>query len=99
MKWLACLLAMSALSMGVAAQEPAQGPAKPVDLTSISIEDLMNIQVTSASKKAESLSAAPAAIFVITGKISAAGDSPRFRMRCARCRDCTLSSRVPMFGW
>ena len=68
MKWLACMLAMSALSTGVAAQESAQGSAKPVDLTSISIEDLMNIQVTSASKKAESLSAAPAAIFVITGE-------------------------------
>jgi len=54
--------------MGVAAQEPVQGSAKPVDLTSISIEDLMNIQVTSASKKAESLSAAPAAIFVITAE-------------------------------
>jgi iron complex outermembrane recepter protein len=68
MKWLACLMALSALSTGAAAQEPAQGSAKPVDLTSISIEDLMNIQVTSASKKAESLSAAPAAIFVITGE-------------------------------
>src|SRR5579864_8203913 len=68
MKWLAFVLAMSAISIGVAAQESSQGSAKPVDLTSISIEDLMNIQVTSASKKAESLSAAPAAIFVITGE-------------------------------
>ena len=32
------------------------------------IEDLMNIKVTSASKKAENLSHAPAAIFVITGE-------------------------------
>jgi len=64
---LACVLAMSILSSGVSAQQSAQGSTKPVDLTSISIEDLMNIQVTSASKKAESLSAAPAAIFVITG--------------------------------
>jgi hypothetical protein len=68
MKWLACVLAMSALSTGVDAQDSSQGSAKPVDLTSISIEDLMNIQVTSASKKAESLSSAPAAIFVITGE-------------------------------
>jgi iron complex outermembrane recepter protein len=59
---------MCALSTGVPAQESSQGSAKPVDLTSISIEDLMNIQVTSASKKAESLSSAPAAIFVITGE-------------------------------
>ena len=68
MKWLACVLAMSVLSTGLSAQKSSQGSAKPVDLTSISIEDLMNIQVTSASKKAESLSAAPAAIFVITGE-------------------------------
>jgi len=65
---LAWALAISFLSTGAAAQESARGTAKPVDLTSISIEDLMNIQVTSASKKAESLSAAPAAIFVITGE-------------------------------
>ena len=64
----ACVLTMSALSTGVAAQPSEQGSAKPVDLTSISIEDLVNIQVTSASKKAESLSTAPAAIFVITGE-------------------------------
>ena len=69
---LACVLALSAFSTGMCAQESASasgsGSAKPVDLTSISIEDLMNIQVTSASKKAETLFAAPAAIFVITGE-------------------------------
>ncbi len=37
------------------------------DLTSQSLEDLMRIEVTSASKKSETLSKAPAAIFVITG--------------------------------
>jgi len=68
LKWLACVLAISVLSAGVAAQHSAQGSKKTMDLTSMSIEDLMNIQVTSASKKAESLSAAPAAIFVITGE-------------------------------
>ena len=67
-KGLACVLALSAFLTGVYAQESSPGSAKPVDLTAISIEDLMNIQVTSASKKAESLSAAPAAIFVITGE-------------------------------
>jgi iron complex outermembrane recepter protein len=66
--WLACVLADFTLSAGVAAQSTGQKSQNPVDLTSISIEDLMNIQVTSASKKAESLSAAPAAIFVITGE-------------------------------
>ena len=68
MKWLVCLLAIAALWNGLAAQQSAQSPAKSVDLTAISIEDLMNIQVISASKKAESLSTAPAAIFVITGE-------------------------------
>jgi iron complex outermembrane receptor protein len=67
MKWLACLLVFSGFPAVVAAQRSAQDSQKPVDLTSISLEDLTNIQVTSASKKAESLSAAPAAIFVITG--------------------------------
>ncbi|HEX4424006.1 MAG TPA: TonB-dependent receptor, partial [Terriglobales bacterium] len=39
----------------------------PDDLTQLSIEDLANVQVTSVSKKTESLSGAPAAIFVLTG--------------------------------
>ncbi len=37
------------------------------DLTQLSVDDLAKIQVTSASKKAESLSEAPAAIYVLTG--------------------------------
>jgi len=37
------------------------------DLTQLSIEDLADVQVTSVSKKTESLSGAPAAIFVLTG--------------------------------
>jgi iron complex outermembrane receptor protein len=40
--------------------------AAPVDLTGTSLEDLMNIQVTSVSKKEEPLSKAASAIFVIT---------------------------------
>jgi iron complex outermembrane receptor protein len=46
---------------------PAWPQQKVDDLTNQSLEQLMNIEVTSASKKAESISAAPAAIFVITG--------------------------------
>ncbi|MGA8871264.1 MAG: TonB-dependent receptor plug domain-containing protein [Candidatus Acidiferrales bacterium] len=59
----------------------AQAPGSPIasttppgtsasvqpDLTNLSIEDLMKVEVTSASKKAETLSKAPAAIYVITG--------------------------------
>jgi len=37
------------------------------ELADMSLEDLANIQVTSVSRKAESLADAPAAIFVITG--------------------------------
>ena len=44
------------------------GFAQQQDLTQLSIEDLANVQVTSASKQPESLSGAPAAIFVLTGE-------------------------------
>ena len=39
---------------------------RPVDLTGMSIEELMQVQVTSVSKKQESLSQTAAAIYVIT---------------------------------
>ena|SRR2546425_7095753 len=42
----------------------AQKPLR--DLTEASLEDLMNIQVTSVSKKEQKLVTSPAAIFVIT---------------------------------
>jgi iron complex outermembrane receptor protein len=51
-----------------AARMAASG-ASPVaqhDLSAVSLEDLMNIEVTSVSKKAEKISQAAAAIFVIT---------------------------------
>src|SRR5260370_20660499 len=43
-------------------------PQRSRDLADLSIEELGNIQVTSVSKHAERLLAAPAAIFVITGE-------------------------------
>ncbi|MGB2591765.1 MAG: TonB-dependent receptor [Candidatus Acidiferrum sp.] len=46
-------------------QEP---PAAQKDLTQVSIEDLMNMDVTSVSKKDEKLSRTAAAIFVITSE-------------------------------
>src|ERR1700676_1137019 len=56
-----------------AAQHAPQTPATPQtnstpqkDLTSTSIEDLMNMEVTSASKKEQKLSQVAAAIFVVT---------------------------------
>jgi iron complex outermembrane recepter protein len=45
---------------------PLCSQEKPKDLADKSIEDLMTIEVTSASKKEQSLSEVPAAIFVIT---------------------------------
>ncbi len=38
----------------------------PTDLTELSLEELMNIEITSVSKKPEKLADAAAAIFVIT---------------------------------
>lgn len=51
------------LPMNTAAAED-QSPQ--VDLVSLSIEDLMNIEVTSASKKPEKIAEAPASVYVIT---------------------------------
>ncbi len=53
-----------ALSLGVVTPSPAQAPV-PRDLTEFSLEDLMNVQVTSVSKKEQKLSKTGAAIFVI----------------------------------
>jgi iron complex outermembrane receptor protein len=39
-----------------------------VDLTELSIEELMSIEITSASKKEESLFDTPSAVYVITGE-------------------------------
>jgi iron complex outermembrane recepter protein len=47
------------LSIASFAQQP--------DLTQLSLEDLANVRVTSVSKETESLSGAPAAIFVLSG--------------------------------
>ena len=59
------LLLVCQVACGQSAQS---SPASQGDLTQVSIESLMNIEVTSASRKTEALSAAPAAIFVITGE-------------------------------
>src|SRR5882757_11235537 len=55
-EWVFCAL----LQMGAPAQR------LQTDLTNLQIEDLMNVDVTSASKKEQKLSRVPAAIFVIT---------------------------------
>jgi iron complex outermembrane recepter protein len=57
------LILLALASPAVLGQTPR---TPPKDLTSTSIEDLMNMEVTSVSKKEQKLSRTPAAIFVIT---------------------------------
>jgi iron complex outermembrane receptor protein len=45
---------------------PAMGQPSPADLTKLSLEDLMNISVSSAAKKDQKLGEAAAALYVIT---------------------------------
>src|SRR5437667_10735539 len=41
---------------------------KPSDLADLSLEELANLEITSVSRRAARLSAAPASVFVITGE-------------------------------
>jgi iron complex outermembrane recepter protein len=63
MRALACELVLIVLPMLAAQAQNAQP-----DLTALKIEDLMNVDVTSASKKEQKVSQVPAAIFVITAE-------------------------------
>jgi iron complex outermembrane receptor protein len=63
-----CWVVLCFVCVDVRAQKPQQQLAQKADLTAMNIEDLMNVEVTSATKKSEALSDAPAAIFVITGE-------------------------------
>ena len=67
--WTTCVvLAAFAFTADATAQAPASSddPAPTQDLGGLSLEDLMNVEVTSASRKAEPLNRVPAAIFVLT---------------------------------
>jgi iron complex outermembrane recepter protein len=57
---------LAPLGMVILSVSPARAQQQPADLTKVSIEDLMNMEVTSASKKEQKLSRVAAAIFVIT---------------------------------
>lgn len=59
-------LAWLLLCAPVLAQKSEQRTGSGVDLTTMNIEDLMNVKVTSVSKKEQKLSRTAAAIFVIT---------------------------------
>ncbi|MEO8662101.1 MAG: TonB-dependent receptor [Bryobacteraceae bacterium] len=65
----ASFLGLPGFAICLIALVPCGSPAQtsvPHDLGNDSLEDLMNIQVTSVSKKGQALSKAPSAIFVIT---------------------------------
>jgi iron complex outermembrane recepter protein len=57
---------VSFLSVLLAGSTVAQNSQKVPDVTAMSMEDLMNLQVTSVSKRAQKVADAAAAIFVIT---------------------------------
>src|SRR3989442_14245773 len=59
--WLLALATTIACTSGF-----SHAAAAPSELTELSLEELMNVEVTSVSKKAEPLSNAAASIFVIT---------------------------------
>jgi iron complex outermembrane recepter protein len=59
------LLLLLLFCLPAAGQPPSQ-PERPVDLTELSIEELLKVEVTSVSRRAEPISAAAAAVFVIT---------------------------------
>jgi iron complex outermembrane receptor protein len=60
---LACLLGPT---VSVAQEDPSA--AEPADLTSLSLDELVNLQVTTVSRKPERLWSAPSGIDVITGE-------------------------------
>jgi len=57
---------LAALGMAVLVGMPLWGQQAPTDLTKVTIEDLMNVKVTSVSQKDQKLSRVASAIFVIT---------------------------------
>src|SRR5688572_9487339 len=66
-RWLAgWCLAVLGCPLSALAGQPPQDTQPPVDLTARSLEELMDIEVVSVSKRSERISAAAAAVFVIT---------------------------------
>ncbi len=63
---LLCFLALSGFSRGLPEGSEIHAGNLPSDLTKLSLEQLMNIEVTSVSKKPEKAAQAAAAVFVIT---------------------------------
>src|SRR4029077_8297680 len=78
--------------------QPTSPPAAQRDLSQVSLEDLMNIKVTSVSKTEQKMSQAAAAIFVITQEDIRARARQIFRTCCAWCRGWTSRKSTPIAG-
>jgi len=59
---------IASFTLAAAVAVPTGAQQKPADLTNASLEDLMNVEVTSVSKKEQRLSHTASAIFVITSE-------------------------------
>jgi iron complex outermembrane recepter protein len=66
LSFLAFFLLLAGFSKGVPEDSEIYAENLPADLTKLSLEQLMDIKVTSVSKKPEKVMQAPAAVFVIT---------------------------------
>src|SRR5688500_8219015 len=63
------LAAAAGLAMAIAAATPAAAQGEEVsELDKLTIEDLGEVDITSVSKKAEPVTAAPSAVYVITNR-------------------------------
>jgi iron complex outermembrane receptor protein len=65
---IACVLCAALAASDAAAADGRRGELSPQDLLNMSLDELSNIEVTSVSKKAEPLSKAAAAVYVITNE-------------------------------
>ena len=68
LRWVRCLACLAAMAIPGGALSPGTAAAAPPDLTEMSIEELMNMQVYSVSRRLQSLQDSAAAVFVITGE-------------------------------
>jgi hypothetical protein len=83
-RWqLPCLLTLFLLCTGSALAVTGDNVALSQDLTTLSLESLANIEVTSVSRRAEKLSGAAAAVYVLTGERQQLGGcGPWIQRRC-----------------
>ena len=76
------ILLASFLAVCLTATTEAQTSRSVPDVTAMSMEDLMNMQVTSVSKRTQKVADAAAAIFVITQRTYGVRERPAFLKHC-----------------